>query len=90
MFVPSPVRKRHSLADMEELYIIKVILTSDPTTTDCVVMAIYGNVRHLAFCRPGDTRWTIDVICSDSSMNIDDAIYWRNQCCRCPGNCCSL
>lgn len=67
----------YSLKSLQDFYMQRVILSADPTTKDCVVMAICGEVGHLGFCRPGDKRWTL--VPQPENHGYDHVIYWRNQ-----------
>lgn len=66
-----------SLKDLERFYVQKVILSTDPTASDCIAMAICGDVSHLAFCKPGDETWTL--IPQPENHGYDDIVFWRNK-----------
>ncbi|KAM7529289.1 hypothetical protein LguiB_032699 [Lonicera macranthoides] len=36
----------------------RVVLSSTPSSQDCIVVAIYGEFRRLAFCKVKDEKWT--------------------------------
>lgn len=52
----------------------KVMLKIDQTILGCMIVAIYGSDRRLAFCRPGNKKWT-----KIGQAHQYDAIFWRNQ-----------
>ncbi|EOY20251.1 hypothetical protein QUC31_005744 [Theobroma cacao] len=53
----------HTPQQLRLYFIHKVLLSSSPTSSDCIVMIIYGRVvdgemDSLAFAKPGDQAWT--------------------------------
>nr|POE88856.1 f-box protein skip23 [Quercus suber] len=43
---------------------LKAVLSSSPTSNECMAMAIFGEFSKLAFCKYGDNKWTpIDTEC---------------------------
>ncbi|XP_042495091.1 uncharacterized protein LOC122074330 [Macadamia integrifolia] len=54
-------RAEYGFKWMRDAYIGKFTLSSSPSpssSSDCIVVATYGERRKLAFCRPWDNRWT--------------------------------
>ncbi|KAK7833520.1 putative f-box protein [Quercus suber] len=48
----------------EEYLIFRAVLSSSPTSNECMAMAIFGEFSKLAFCKYGDNKWTpIDTEC---------------------------
>lgn len=64
----------HSTKFVARTYVRKVILTTDPSIPNCMAVAIYGDERHLAFCRLGDKVWT-----EIGQAHQYDVIFWRDQ-----------
>lgn len=72
-----PISSKH----MEHYCMKKIILSHEPTTKDCVIMALCGELGLLAFCWP-------DKIVYDPSefghlgsgyIGFIDIVYWKNQ-----------
>ncbi|KAF9621761.1 hypothetical protein IFM89_027615 [Coptis chinensis] len=62
----------------KETNIHKVVLSSNPANghDECIVMAIYGKLRKLAFCKVGDKTWTV----TEHEKNFyEDIIYHSNN-----------
>ncbi|CAL1403738.1 unnamed protein product [Linum trigynum] len=71
---------------MERRYIMKVALSSEPTSEDCVVMVIHSpEYPTLAFCRPmmrrggDDEVWTEIPRDGDGFGYFTDVVFWRGQ-----------
>ncbi|XP_043697714.1 F-box protein At2g17690-like [Telopea speciosissima] len=65
---------------MRDAYIGKFALSSSPSSSslDCIVVATYGERRKLAFCRPGDNRWTALKTPWDS---YEDIVFHKGRLC---------
>ncbi|CAI0396489.1 unnamed protein product [Linum tenue] len=63
---------------MAHFYVNKIVMSTDPAHTDCVVMGLLEScVGGLALCRPGlDAEWTAVV---GSTNCYTDAVFWRDQ-----------
>ncbi|KAI3464772.1 hypothetical protein Pfo_021435 [Paulownia fortunei] len=44
---------------IKNTYLKKVFLSKDPTQEGCMAVAIFGELKRLAFCRVGDEEWKI-------------------------------
>ncbi|KAM7529283.1 hypothetical protein LguiB_032693 [Lonicera macranthoides] len=52
----------------------KVILSSPPSCNDCVVVAVYGELKRVAYCKRNDKQWT--------HLNINavlDVIFYKGK-----------
>ncbi|OMO53763.1 hypothetical protein CCACVL1_28362 [Corchorus capsularis] len=56
-------------------FIFKLLLSSCPTSPDCIVMAIYGSACDLTFTRMGDEAWTP----IESNRSISDVTYFNGN-----------
>ncbi|KAF5740408.1 F-box protein SKIP23-like [Tripterygium wilfordii] len=64
---------------MQSRFLNKVALTGNPSVTrDYMVLAIYGDLEHLAFCREGDDNWTL-VHQDDAKLIFEDVVYWKGN-----------
>ncbi|KAL3837966.1 hypothetical protein ACJIZ3_022557 [Penstemon smallii] len=65
--------------DVFDFFVKKAVMSSNPRNTsneDCIVLAIYGECRVLAFARPGDKVWTdINV----PSNVYTDVVYYKGK-----------
>ncbi|CAI0558381.1 unnamed protein product [Linum tenue] len=63
---------------MAHFYVNKIVMSTDPAHTDCVVMGLFEScLGGLALCRPGlDAEWTAVV---GSTNCYTDAVFWRDQ-----------
>ncbi|KAK9273460.1 hypothetical protein L1049_018270 [Liquidambar formosana] len=59
-----------------DVFVYKAILSSDPSSSDCVVVAIYSDCEKLAFTKPGNESWT-PLECSLGPF--DDIIYFNGN-----------
>ncbi|OVA10870.1 Protein of unknown function DUF295 [Macleaya cordata] len=68
--------KRHSSDEVRDFFIKKVVLSTSPTSLsqDYVAVAIVDMTMELAFCKKGDTEWTM---IKDASCFYDDVIYYE-------------
>ena len=54
----------------------KIILSSSPSSSnDYVVVAVYGEFTKLAYCRPGDDKWTS----LGDRRGLEDIIFYKGQ-----------
>ncbi|KAK6939277.1 Domain unknown function DUF295 [Dillenia turbinata] len=64
---------RHSLRDMRDTFIKKVIVSSNPSEdSDFIALAILNHTEDLAFCRKGDKCWKF---IDDAQSYSEDVIY---------------
>ncbi|XP_023876295.1 uncharacterized protein LOC111988741 [Quercus suber] len=70
--LPKPAKVQvESIAYVRDVFIHKLVLSSNPTTSkEYMVMAIYGVVSDLAFCKNGDKKWTL-IQQNDQHINHD-------------------
>ncbi|XP_042483721.1 F-box protein SKIP23-like [Macadamia integrifolia] len=68
--------KRFTWVEMHDNFILKVVLSSSPSNSDFIAMAIYSNIRKLAIARPEDEAWT--TIPSEWS-GFCDFIYYKEK-----------
>jgi hypothetical protein len=64
------------------LYLIrKIVLSSVPTSDDCIVVALPGLSIHrsIAFCKPGDKSWTFVEPPLKKYFDIVDVIHFKDQ-----------
>ncbi|XP_059451394.1 uncharacterized protein LOC132182222 [Corylus avellana] len=64
------------------LYLIrKIVLSSVPTSDDCIVVAVPGLSIHrsIAFCKPGDKSWTFVEPPLKKNFDIVDVIHFNDQ-----------
>ncbi|KAL3844315.1 hypothetical protein ACJIZ3_001718 [Penstemon smallii] len=59
-----------------DIYVHKVVLSSNPFLGNCVVLAIYSN-NKMAFAKPGDESWTPLQCCPSYAVN--DAICFGGK-----------
>ncbi|CAL1403914.1 unnamed protein product [Linum trigynum] len=71
---------------MEKKYIMKVAMSAEPTTEECIVMAIRRNADHrLAFCRPAEIEagWIfvphVEEDGITSRIAYADMVFWKDQ-----------
>lgn len=65
--------------DWNSCFISKAVLSSNPSSTpDFVVLAIFDTVMDLAFCRPGDKKWT-PINREGLLAHVDDAIFYNQK-----------
>ncbi|XP_059455160.1 uncharacterized protein LOC132185400 [Corylus avellana] len=59
----------------------KIVLSSAPTSDDCIVVALpIYKIRHsIAFCKPGDKSWTFVEPPLEKSFHLIDVIHFNNQ-----------
>ncbi|XP_010241358.1 PREDICTED: uncharacterized protein LOC104585984 [Nelumbo nucifera] len=58
---------------IRDFYIAKAVLSSNPTSPNvCIVMAIHGEQRDLAFCKPGE-------VMDCHRCPFHDVIYYKGQ-----------
>lgn len=62
--------------EFRNYFVCKVILTSSPTSSTCVILAIYSDFAKMALAKPGDEFWTP---LQSSSCLFLDAIYFGGQ-----------
>jgi hypothetical protein len=64
------------------LYLIrKIVLSSVPTSDDCIIVALLGLSIHrsIAFCKPGDKSWTFVEPPLKKYFDIVDVIHFNDQ-----------
>uniref|UniRef100_A0A5B7AQD7 KIB1-4 beta-propeller domain-containing protein n=1 Tax=Davidia involucrata TaxID=16924 RepID=A0A5B7AQD7_DAVIN len=66
----------HSPAEFRDGFVHKAILSSSPSSLDCVVMAIYSDYQKLAFIKPGNPAWT-PLECH--SAPFEDIMYFNGK-----------
>ncbi|CAL1403913.1 unnamed protein product [Linum trigynum] len=71
---------------MEKQYIMRVAMSAEPTTEECIVMAIRVNAGHrLAFCRPAEIEagWIfvphVEEDGIPSRISYVDMVFWKDQ-----------
>ena len=59
----------------------KIVLSSAPTSDDCIVVAlpIYKIHHSIAFCKPGDKSWTFVEPPLEKSFHLIDVIHFKDQ-----------
>ncbi|XP_062158777.1 uncharacterized protein LOC133866264 [Alnus glutinosa] len=61
---------------------VKIVLSSSPTSDDCVVVAVprHNIRRSIAFCKPGDKAWTfVDPPLQNGFHSISDVIHFKDR-----------
>jgi len=68
---------RHSLREMRDLFIMKIVLSLGPVNNDnFVAVSILKKTSELAYYRNGDQSWTFVL---DVGLNCCDVIYYKGQ-----------
>ncbi|KAM7510893.1 hypothetical protein LguiB_009768 [Lonicera macranthoides] len=70
------------VTDLEHLTLLldKVVLSSNPSSEDCVVVAIYGESGRLAFCKCNDDKWTrLDLPAPYASYLFEDIKFYQQK-----------
>jgi hypothetical protein len=59
----------------------KIVLSSAPTSDDCIVVAIpiYKIHHSIAFCKPGEKSWTFVEPPLEKSVHLIDVIHFKDQ-----------
>jgi hypothetical protein len=45
------------VAYFQKVFVLKVVLSSNPTFNEFTAMTIYGEFEELAFCTSGEKKW---------------------------------
>ncbi|OMO79529.1 hypothetical protein COLO4_24406 [Corchorus olitorius] len=62
---------------LRRIFIRNISLSSNPTSPDCIVMAIFSSRRLLGFAKAGDPAWrTIDI---NAAHMLEDVTYFRGS-----------
>ncbi|KAM7507584.1 hypothetical protein LguiA_018037 [Lonicera macranthoides] len=70
------------VTDLDHLTLLldKVVLSSNPSSEDCVVVAIYGESGRLAFCKCNDDKWTrLDLPAPYASYLFEDVKFYQQK-----------
>ncbi|KAM7529275.1 hypothetical protein LguiB_032685 [Lonicera macranthoides] len=57
----------------------KVVFSSTPSREDCIVVAIYGQSRRLAFCKCNDEKWTQLHVSTPYPTSFADVIFCKQK-----------
>lgn len=68
-----------SPVDFRDNFVYKVVISSSPLDSNCIIMAIYSDCGKIAFTRPIDKGWSQWTPLECANFSIHDIIYYNGN-----------